>query len=96
MKLEKYIDLTEYGADYTLNSYLANGWRIIHQGLTLIILEKTDNYIPVIGLLGSLFGGLLISKAVGVKYKSSKVDIINGIIMSSIFIISLIYFAFMG
>ena len=39
MRLEKYIDLTEYGAEYTLNQYLANGWRIIHTGLTLIILE---------------------------------------------------------
>ena len=38
--IEKYIDLTEYGAEYTLRAYLANGWRIKHSGLTIIILEK--------------------------------------------------------
>lgn len=38
--LEKYIDLTEPGAEYTLRQYLANGWRVRHSGLTLIILEK--------------------------------------------------------
>lgn len=38
--LEKYIDLTEPGAEYELNRYLVNGWRIKHEGLTLIILEK--------------------------------------------------------
>jgi hypothetical protein len=40
MKLEKYIDLTEYGAEYTVRQYLANGWKITHQGFTLIIMEK--------------------------------------------------------
>ena len=40
MILEKYIDLTEYGANYELKKYLADGWTIIHEGLTLIILEK--------------------------------------------------------
>ena len=35
--------------------------------------------------IGGLIGGLLISMAVGVKYKSKKSDIINGIIMSLIF-----------
>jgi hypothetical protein len=39
MKLEKYIDLTEPGGGYDLNHYIANGWRVIHQGLTLVILE---------------------------------------------------------
>ncbi len=39
MIIEKYIDLTEYGAEYDLRRCLADGWRIIHQGLTLIILE---------------------------------------------------------
>ena len=38
--LEKYIDMTQYNAEYTLNNYLANGWRIRYEGLTLIILEK--------------------------------------------------------
>lgn len=40
MKLEKYFDLTEYGVEYDIKKYLANGWYITHQGLTLIIMEK--------------------------------------------------------
>lgn len=40
MKLQKYIDLTEYGAEYDLSKYLSAGWKIVHSGLTLIILEK--------------------------------------------------------
>jgi len=38
--MEKYIDLLEPGAEYTLNLYLAAGWTIAHSGLTLIILRK--------------------------------------------------------
>lgn len=38
--IEKYIDNTEAGAAYTINSYLANGWYIFHSGLTLTILRK--------------------------------------------------------
>lgn len=37
---EKYIDLTEPGADYDVRKYLAAGWYIAYQGLTLIILQK--------------------------------------------------------
>lgn len=44
--------------------------------------------------IGGLIGGVLISMAVGVKYKSGKSDIINGIIMSSIFIGFLVYMVF--
>ena len=36
--------------------------------------------------IGGLIGGVLISMAVGVKYKSQKADIVNGIIMTSIFV----------
>lgn len=46
--------------------------------------------VNVIAHIGGLFGGFLFAKAVGVKYKSTKSDIINGIIMTSIFIIALI------
>jgi len=42
--------------------------------------------------IGGLIGGILLSMAVGVKYKSKKSDIINGIIMSCIFTGFLIYF----
>lgn len=44
--------------------------------------------------IGGLIGGILISMAVGVKYKSKKSDIINGIIMSLIFSGFLIYMIF--
>ena len=40
MRLEKYFDLMEYGIECDINKYLANGWKIIHQGLTLVIMEK--------------------------------------------------------
>lgn len=44
--------------------------------------------------IGGLIGGVLISMAVGVKYKSSKSDIINGIIMTLIFVAFLCYMIF--
>ena len=40
MICEKYFDLTEYGVEHKINQYIANGWRVKHRGLTLIILEK--------------------------------------------------------
>lgn len=47
--------------------------------------------VNVVAHIGGLIGGILVSKAVGVKYKSSKSDIINGIIMSIIFLAFLLY-----
>jgi len=44
--------------------------------------------------IGGLVGGILISMAVGVKYKSSNSDKINGVIMTLIFMAFLIYMAF--
>lgn len=44
--------------------------------------------------IGGLIGGFLMAKAVGVKYRSEKSDIINGIIMILIFIGFLIYMSF--
>ena len=44
--------------------------------------------------IGGLIGGILISMAVGVKYKSNKSDIINGIIMTLIFVGALTYMIF--
>ena len=44
--------------------------------------------------IGGLIGGVLISIALGVKYKSSNSDRINGIIMSTIFISFLLYMLF--
>lgn len=41
--------------------------------------------INIVAHIGGLIGGVLVSKAVGVKYKSTKMDQANGIIMSLIF-----------
>ena len=46
------------------------------------------------GHIGGLIGGILLAKAVGVKYKSNNSNIINGIIMTLIFIGFLIYMVF--
>lgn len=46
--------------------------------------------------IGGLIGGVLISMAVGVKYKSSKIDRFNGIIMTLTFVGFLIYMIFFG
>lgn len=50
--------------------------------------------INVIAHIGGLIGGYLVSKAVGVKYKSTKVDQVNGIIMSLVFAGFLVYMIF--
>lgn len=44
--------------------------------------------------IGGLIGGLLITIAVGVKYKSTKFEMINGFIISAIFIGFLLYMSF--
>lgn len=44
--------------------------------------------------IGGLIGGILLSMAVGVKYKSHKSDQINGIVMSLIFVGFLVYMVF--
>ena len=41
--IEKYFDLTEYGAEQDIKKYLAAGWKIVHRGLTLIIMQKEIN-----------------------------------------------------
>ena len=40
--MEKYIDLTVYGAEHDINSYLANGWHIKENNLTYVIMEKEN------------------------------------------------------
>ena len=40
MRLEKYFNLADYGVEHDIKKYLANGWKIIHHGLTLVIMEK--------------------------------------------------------
>jgi rhomboid protease GluP len=44
--------------------------------------------------IGGLIGGVLASMAVGVKYKSTRLEKTNGVIMSSIFLAFLIYMVF--
>lgn len=46
--------------------------------------------------IGGLIGGLLISMAVGVKYKSENYEKVNGWIMSIIYIVFLLFMAFKG
>lgn len=46
--------------------------------------------------IGGLVGGVFVTMAVGVKYKSTKSEIINGIIMSAIFICFLLYMVFIA
>ena len=68
------------------------------QIIPLIILNLAIGFMAtsIINLahIGGLIGGVLVSMAVGVKYKSTKSDIINGIIMTTIFTAFLIYMIF--
>ena len=68
------------------------------QIIPLIILNLIIGFLATsinnLAHIGGLIGGVLISMAVGVKYKSTKSDIINGIIMTSIFTGFLIYMIF--
>ncbi len=44
--------------------------------------------------VGGLIGGILISMALGVKYKSTTFDKVNGWIMTIIFTVFMIYMGF--
>jgi hypothetical protein len=44
--------------------------------------------------IGGLFGGIIMSMAVGLKYQTTKMEKINGIIISILATIFLIYIAF--
>jgi hypothetical protein len=43
--------------------------------------------------IGGLLGGILITRALGVKYRSGKVEEINGIIITILFTIFITYMA---
>lgn len=68
------------------------------QIIPLILLNLTIGFLSAginnVAHIGGLIGGILITMAVGVKYKSSKSDIINGIIMTIIFLAFLAYMIF--
>ena len=58
------------------------------------ILGAMLNNVNLFGHFGGLFGGFLVTKAVGVKYKSTTSEKVNGIIMTLIFIAFLCYVNF--
>lgn len=81
---------------YHYRVYLSSALR--NEILPIILLNLFIGFLTPginnIAHIGGLIGGVLVSKALGVKYKSTKSDIINGVIMTSIFIIFLSYLAF--
>lgn len=68
------------------------------QIIPLIILNLAIGFmipgIDIFSHFGGLIGGFLVTKAVGVKYKSTKFDQINGIIMTAILVAFLCYMNF--
>ena len=68
------------------------------QIIPLIILNLVIGFLSTdinnLAHIGGLIGGVFVSMAVGVKYKSSKTDIINGFVMTTIFVAFLIYIVF--
>ena len=62
---------------------------VLNLGLGFVI-NGIDNFAHI----GGLIGGLLITMALGVKYKSTKSEQINGIVMSLILFIFLLLLAF--
>ena len=86
--------LIYFGNHYRV--YLGN---VIHSQIIPILLFNFALGFMIAGIdisahIGGLIGGYLISIAVGVKYKSSKSEIINGIIITSIFTIFMLYLNF--
>jgi rhomboid protease GluP len=67
------------------------------QIIPIILLNITISFLPGIDTfahLGGLMGGLLMTMALGVKYKSTKEEKINGWILTTIFTVFLIYLGF--
>lgn len=56
-----------------------------------ILIGLMSSGINLAAHMGGLLGGLLISKAVGIKYKTTKSDSINGFIMLSILTVALLF-----
>ena len=77
---------------YYYRVYLGSTWK--NNILPVIVLNLIISFLPGIdmwGHIGGLIGGILISMALGLRYKERKRDRINGYILSAIFLIFLIY-----
>ena len=75
------------------------GGVIKSQILPLIIINLIIGFLPGSSIdnwahIGGLIGGVLITSGVGVKYKSSNFEKINGIIVSILYIIFMLFMAF--
>lgn len=78
---------------YYYRVYIGSTWK---QRILPVILLNLAIGLIVPGIdyfahIGGLIGGVLISMAVGLKYKHKKVENINGVILSLIFLVFLIY-----
>ena len=86
--------LVYFGYHYRV--YLGNV--IKSQIIPLIIINFiigfTLSNINVVAHIGGLLGGVLVAKAVGVKYKSTKIEQIDGLVMTAIFTVFLCYMNF--
>ena len=78
---------------YYYRVYIGSTWkqRILPVILLNLVIGLIVPGIDYFAHIGGLIGGVLISMAVGLKYKHKKVENINGVILSIIFLVFLIY-----
>ncbi len=83
--------LLYFGFHYRI--YLANTLKsqIIPVIILNLLLGFMNPNINVYAHIGGLVGGILITMALGDKYKSTKSDCINGLVLSTVYVIFLIY-----
>jgi rhomboid protease GluP len=82
---------------YHYRAYLGNV--ILKQILPVILINLLIGF-SISGIdnaahIGGLFGGLLISYAVGIKHKNTKLERINGIVVTILAVAFLVYYAFL-
>lgn len=78
---------------YYYRVYIGSTWkqRILPVILLNLVIGLIVPGIDYFAHIGGLIGGVLISMAVGLKYKHKKAENINGVILSLIFLVFLIY-----
>ena len=78
---------------YYYRVYIGSTWkqRILPVIVLNLVIGLIVPGIDYFAHIGGLIGGVLISMAVGLKYKHKKVENINGVILSLIFLVFLIY-----